>query len=373
MSVYLDNAAAAPCDPELLDYLVRCGREFPGNQESMGYHGSLAAKRIREAEEELIAAFHFSGFVPVYGNTGTEILAAAAETVCRSVPKGKEIITTALEHPALEMALKRSCERHGQILRFCPADRSGVRLEVLESLLTDQTAAVAVHHVQSETGGILNLSAVRAMMDRAAPRALLLTDTMQSIGKIPVDAASVRPDFMTLSGQKLGAPGGAVLFCREKYVRTARALRSAEPFGGRVPVPVLLTAIRSGIRAAAAREKNLNLAAGLKTRLREELRKQQLNFPETLPPATVSPFILHLLTAPYQGAILTRALHAHQISAAPGSACESETPGGSRALSAMGYSRRDSFCGLRLSFWKDNTPDEIRFFVSKLAECIRQY
>ena len=157
MSVYLDNAAAAPCDPELLEYLVRCGQEFPGNQESMGYHGAQAAKRIRESGEELIDAFRFSGFAPVYGNTGTEILAMAAETLCRSVPAGREIITTTLEHPALEMALKRSCGRHGLTLRCCPADRSGVQLKKLESMLTDRTAAVAVHQVQSETGGILNL------------------------------------------------------------------------------------------------------------------------------------------------------------------------------------------------------------------------
>ena len=40
MSVYLDNAAATPCDPRLIECLAEYAREFPGNQESMGYHGA---------------------------------------------------------------------------------------------------------------------------------------------------------------------------------------------------------------------------------------------------------------------------------------------------------------------------------------------
>ena len=372
MSIYLDNAAAAPCDPELLAFFAACAAEFPGNQESAGYCGSLAARKIQTASEELTAAFRLTAFETFFANTGTEALAAAAEALCRNARK-REIVTTVLEHPALESALQRSCARHGLQLLHCPADRSGVRLDVLESMLSDRTEAVALHHVQSETGGILDPAAVRAMIGRAAPEAALLLDTMQSIGKLPLDAAAWRPDFLFLSGQKLGAPGGAVLFSSKKYARTVKSLRSAEHFTGRCPVPVLLTAIRSGIRAAAEQPENHAGAVRLKKLLQEELRKRQLTFPATLPDEAASPFILHLLTAPYQGAILTRSLHRYQISAAPGSACESETRDGSRALSAMGYPRRDCFCGLRLSFWKGNTPEEMAAFAEKLAECVRNY
>ncbi|MBQ9337927.1 MAG: aminotransferase class V-fold PLP-dependent enzyme [Lentisphaeria bacterium] len=371
MSVYLDNAAAAPCDPELIGRLAEYAREFPGNQESMGFHGAAAARRIGEAGERLTAAYGLKDHLPLYGNTGTEVLAAAAEAACRSCRK-KEVVTTALEHPALEYALKRSCERHGLRLRVCPADRSGVCMDRLEELLTPETGLVAVHHVQSETGGILDLSAVRAMIDRRTAGALLLADTMQSAGKLPPDPA-VRADLMVLSGQKLGAPGGAVLFCAKPYWKTAKALRSSEHFGGRCSVPLALTVIDAAVRAAETVPEHLEQARKLKRLLLAELRRAEVEFPVSLPEEKTSPYILHLLTMPYQGAILTRALHLHEISVAPGSACESETPGGSRALSAMGYSRRDSFCGLRVSFWKENTEEEIRLFAGKLAECVRDY
>jgi len=372
MSIYLDNAAAAPCDPELLAFFTACAAEFPGNQESMGYCGSLAARRIRSAADELTAAFKLDPFDPFFANTGTEVLAMGVEALCRNTRK-REIVTTTLEHPALEYALQRSCARAGLQLKHCPADRSGVRLDVLRSMLSGQTAAVAVHHVQSETGGILDPAAVRSLLDQAAPEAALLLDTMQSVGKLPLDIRAWRPDFLFLSGQKLGAPGGAVLFCSKKYSRTVKGLRSSEHFAGRCPVPVLLTAIRSGIRAAGTQPDLYDHALRLKRLLAEELRKRKLEFPFTLPEDAASPFIAHLLTAPMQGAILTRALHVHEISTAPGSACESETPGGSHALSAMGYSRHDSFCGLRLSFWKPNTSEEISQFAEKLAECVRNY
>ncbi len=372
MSIYLDNAAAVPCDPELLAFLAACAAEFPGNQESMGYDGNLAARRIRSDAGELTAAFKLDSYEPFFANTGTEVLAMGVAALCRNTGK-REIVTTTLEHPALEYALQRSCARAGLQLKHCPADRSGVRLDVLGSMLSGQTAAVAVHHVQSETGGILDPAAVRSLLDKAAPEAALLLDTMQSIGKLPLDIKAWRPDLLFLSGQKLGAPGGAVLFCSKKYSRTVKGLRSAEHFAGRCPVPLLLTVIRSGIRAAGSQPELYAHAARLKQLLSEELRKRELDFPFTLPPEAASPFIAHLLTAPFQGAILTRSLHAHEISTAPGSACESETPDGSHALTAMGYSRRDRFCGLRLSFWKQNTPEEISLFAEKLAECVRIY
>lgn len=370
MPIYLDNAAAAPCDPELLEYFRECALQFPGNQESMGFHGSAAARKIREASDRLTSVL--PGYTPFFANTGTEVLAIAAEAACR-IGKHGEVITTSLEHPAMEFALKRSCERHGMKLRICPAGKNGVDLHEFENLLSDQTAIAAVHHVQSETGGILDLSAVRTLLNRKAPKALLLADTMQSFGKIPLDIPERKPDFFTLSGQKLGAPCGAVLFCSDRYAKAVRALRSAEHFGGRCPVPVLLTLLSCALLTLHQQPENLAHAGKLRAILLDELKKNGLDFPVTLSGNAVSPFILHLLTAPYQGAILTRSLLLDEISVAPGSACESETPGGSRALTAMGYSPKESFCGLRISLWKDNTPEEMRIFAEKLALCIKKY
>ena len=372
MSIYLDNAAAAPCDPQLLRCFQEFAAEFPGNQESAGWHGRNAADRIRKDSAELCKAFGLSGFGTVFCNTGTEALAVAAEGICRSL-HGGGIITTTLEHPALEKAFERSCAKYGLKLIRCKAGRNGVSMSDLESHLSDRTAAVAVHHVQSETGGIMDLRKVRHLMDRLAPKALFLCDTMQSIGKIPLDTREIRPDFFTLSGQKIGAPGGAVLFCAEKYLRPLQSLRSIEHFGGRCPVPVLLTLLQAGIRAAQMQKDRYDQALDLRRRLLATLRKNGLDFPCTLPEDEVSPFIIHLLTAPYQGAILTRALHRYEISAAPGSACESETPAGSRALTAMGYSRKDAFCGLRLSLWQHNTAEEMDRLAEKLAECVKDY
>lgn len=372
MSIYLDNAAAAPCDAELLEYFCECATEFPGNQESMGWHGVRAQRRIAEQTAGLLNAFELSGYDAFYSNSGTEVLTMAAEALCRLVRK-KEIITSTLEHPALEFALKRSCAAHGTALKFCPADRTGVRLDTLEAMLTENTGAVAFHQVQSETGGILDLPAVRKLMDKRSPRALLLADTMQSIGKIPLETRAVRPDFLTLSGQKLGAPGGGVLFCAEKHLRTVRTLRGAEHLSGRCPVPVLLTLIRAGVKAAGNQAANHAHACGLRKILLGALHENGLDFPLTLPEGHVSPFIVHLLTRPYQGAILTRALQQFEISTAPGSACESETPSGSRALSAMGYSRSDSFCGLRISLWNGNTPEEMGILAAKLSESVKNY
>ena len=118
---------------------------------------------------------------------------------------------------------------------------------------------------------------------------------------------------------------------------------------------------------------NIRHAVNLKEILFRELARNSVSFQKTVPDELASPYISHFLIPPYQGAILTRALYEHRISVAPGSACESETSGGSKALKAMGVSGKDSFCALRVSTWLENTPEEMAVFVRALAECITRY
>ena len=119
-------------------------------------------------------------------------------------------------------------------------------------------------------------------------------------------------------------------------------------------------------------DENAVYAAELKDTLRTCLEEEGVKYRLTVKASRSSPYILHMTLPPYQGAILTRALHEYRISVAPGSACESEG-GGSPALRAMGYPPNETYCALRVSTWADNTVEEMRIFSKALAECLRKY
>lgn len=372
-SIYLDNAAAVPCSAQTLEYFSDCALQYPGNQESMGYHGSRSAAALRNAAERLLAILKQpSDSVVFWENTGTGALASAVECACRQIPPGSRIVTTLLEHPALEQALIRSARSHGLKLEFCPADKNGIRMDSLQAMLRAETALLALHHVQSETGGIADLKTVRSLLDHQAGNALLLLDTIQSVGKLEIDPG-IRPDLMVLSGQKLGAPGGAAFLCRKKLSKQAGALRSGDHFSGRCTPAAALTLLKCLEEALSHLPENRLHAAELKKIFLQHLSQHKITYKESLPSEMVSPYICHILVPPYQSAILTRALHGSAISIAPGSACESETPGGSKVLTAMGYSKKDSFCGIRVSTWLQNTEEEMVKTASEIAENIKNY
>ncbi len=373
MEIYLDNAAAVPCDPSAAERFASYLKELPGNQESMGFHGNSVRFRLGQASEKTAGALTgVSDVSLLWANSGTEALIAGVEAACRIRGKGT-IVTTPLEHPALEKALLRSAQSHSMRVRVCAASRVGIGPEQLEPLLDSDTAVVAVHHVQSETGAATDLKAVRGLLDRKAPGALLLADTMQSAGKLPLPWREARIDFGFLSGQKLGAPCGAAVFCAKEHAKVLLSLRSAEHLAGRCVPAAVLTLADCAAEAVARLPENLRHAANLKETLFRELERNSIPFRKTIPDGAASPYISHFLIPPYQGAILTRALYERRISVAPGSACESETPGGSRALKAMGVSAKDSYCALRISTWVNNTPEEMAEFARVLAGCIACY
>ncbi len=373
MEIYLDNAAAVPCDSLTAERFASYLKEYPGNQESMGFQGNSVRRLLAQASEKTAGALTgMSDAALLWTNSGTEALIAGVEAACRIRGKGT-IVTTPLEHPALEKAILRSAQFHSMTVKVCSASRHGIGPEQLEPLLDSDTAVLAVHHVQSETGAATDLKALRGLLDSKAPGALFLSDTMQSAGKLPLPWREARIDFGFLSGQKLGAPCGAAVFCIREHAKVLLSLRSSEHLAGRC-VPAAALTLADGVAAAVARlPENLRHAANLKEILFRELERNSLPFRKTIPDEAASPYISHFLIPPYQGAILTRALHEHRISVAPGSACESETPGGSRALKAMGFSAKDSFCALRISTWVNNTPEEMAEFSRALAGCIVRY
>jgi len=91
--------------------------------------------------------------------------------------------------------------------------------------------------VQSETGVIYQLEKVRDMLEQKKSSALLFVDSIQGIGKVPFHCDRIIPDFFTISGSKIGVPGGACAVYRNQWKKQLLSLRSELHTVGRLPVP----------------------------------------------------------------------------------------------------------------------------------------
>ena len=268
-----------------------------------------------------------------------------------------------MEHPALEAAMKRLS---GNIRKLQPDPGTG-RLIPAEG---DEEIAV-FHLVQSETGVIQDTE--RLFSSR--PDAVHVLDAVQAAGKLPLPLKNT--DIAVVSGNKFGAPGCAALLLNpdwegtEKMIRRYEEERSGRYLSGRItPAAVFACVHAAGLRMRNMQE-NLAKLGGITRRLRQGC--MALGLKPTIPEEYASPYILHLTAPGYQGGVLVRMLAEEGIMVSSGSACASETKTPSPALTALGFSRKDAFSGLRFSPDIHTAPEEADFLLSSLEKVLKKY
>lgn len=203
---YLDHNATSPVHPEVAAAVARA-LAMPGNPSSIHAEGRAARAALEEARAAVAALVGAAAKRVVFTSGGTEAANAvlSGALVRRDGIAPTRLLIGATEHP---------CVLHGH--RFAPArvgvipvDAAGlIRLDALEAALAEwcgEDVLVSVQAANNETGVIQPLDAVIALA-RAHGRALVHSDAVQAVGKIPVDTAGL--DALTLSGHKFAAPKG---------------------------------------------------------------------------------------------------------------------------------------------------------------------
>ena len=354
MNNMLDNAAACrPCQ-WAVELFAEKSLELFANQESAGSLGTVAAKAVEQAEDQLSGALA-PGYGVFFCNTATDALRTAAAVL-------KELritraLTTKAEHPALLHALDDFSE-----VQYCKTGKNG-SVQLPEG---SKPEVFAVHHVNAETGII---QAPGVLKKNLPENTVFLLDTTQSVCKIPVPGNIA--DFMTVSGCKIGAPCGAALLYRKRFEKQIHALRLEKHGVGRcVPAAavVLAEVAAKGINHLSCR---MTHAKKLQELLINALCDLNIHFTAKGIPS--SPWITHLMLPGYQGGILVRMFQERGITVAAGSACSSETPEPSAVLRAMGYSAAEAYSALRISFFDDTTQEEVLFFANTLHELLKNY
>jgi kynureninase len=123
------------------------------------------------------------------------------------------LVTTDLEFPTCDY-LYRAQETLGARLEVVPSRDLAVDLDRLLAAIDTRTALVAVTHVAFRSSALLDAAAVAARAHEVG--ALVLLDTYQSAGTVPIDVAALDVDLMVGGSVKwlLGGPGTGYLYAR---------------------------------------------------------------------------------------------------------------------------------------------------------------
>ena len=359
--IYLDFNATTPVDPRVADTIEPYLRQHFGNPSSTHVYGRNAHQAVEAARDHVANLIGAEANEIVFTGCATEASNLAIRGVARALrDKGRHLVTSAVEHPAVEQPIRRLAE-DGWDVSVIPVDEYGqVDPAQLTDALRDDTVLVSIMHANNEVGTIQPIEEIAAI---TRPRGILLhTDAAQSVAKIPVSVDGLGVDLLSLAGHKFYAPKGVGAL----YVRSGTALQpvlvGAGHEGGLRPgtenVPAIAglgeAARLASERASGPTQQTRQLRDQLQALLSEAIPGILLNgHPEQRLPNTLN------LSFPGVNGRDLLAHAASEVAASVGSACHEDDDTVSGVLGAMGIDPDRARGAVRLSLGKPSTSAEI--------------
>ena len=206
---YLDNSATTRCFPEVAELMTKIYLEDYGNPSSMHHKGVEAEKYITEAKRTLSRILKVGEKNLIFTSCGTEsdniAIIGGALANCR---KGRHLITTRIEHPAVLEAMKY-LESMDFEVTYLPVDESGVVApESVEEAVREDTILVSIMHTNNEIGSVQPIEEIARRIKRKNPSVLFHVDAVQGFGKARIYPAKWGVDLLAVSGHKIHAPKG---------------------------------------------------------------------------------------------------------------------------------------------------------------------
>lgn len=376
-SVYFDNAATTAVDERVMEEMLPYFTQYYGNPNSahqLGRDSKVAIEDARELVAKLIGA---EPSEIIFTSGGTESDNASLKGVVAATRK-TEIITSPIEHHAV-IHPAESLKLQGVKVTYLEPGRDGIIHpgQVAEAI-SDDTAIVSLMHVNNELGSINPIKEITAICREN--RVPFHSDTVQSVGKTPVDVKDLGINLLSISGHKIYGPKGVgVLYVKNgtpwiPWLQGGSQERRRR--GGTSNVSGIV-GLASALRYAVEEMKqNREHFKTLRSAMIDGLNKNfsgrfQINGPK----AGGMPHILNIgfITPDLKGLdgeMLLLNLDIDGICVSNGSACTSGATEPSHVLQGIGIPDEIANSSIRISFGKQNTVDEVQLFIKKLGNIL---
>lgn len=208
--IYFDNSATTKPCPEAVEAMTAALTEGWANPSALYNFGIDAAKQLRLARQKVAAAMDAEPDRVFFTSGGTEADNwAISGTVKRLGKRGKHIVTTAIEHPAVLNCMKELSAQGFEVTYLQPDDLGNISIETLKSALRKDTILVSIMMVSNEVGSVLPISAMAKLTHKLCPNAIFHTDAVQGFLKVPFSAKTLGADLISVSAHKIHGPKGA--------------------------------------------------------------------------------------------------------------------------------------------------------------------
>ncbi len=373
--VYLDYAATAPTDPEVLKAMEPYFSEKFGNASSLHSYGQEAKKGIEDSRQALAGLIGARPEEIVFTSGGTESdNFAIFGTAYALEKKGNHIITSAIEHHAITEPLKL-LEKKGFKVTYLKVDRHGlVSPQDLKEAITGKTILVSIMHANNEIG---TLQPIVELGKIAREKGICFhTDAVQTVGHIPVNVDDLNADLLSLSAHKFYGPKGVGALYVRKGMRLETFMRGGDQEMGRRASTYNTTGIVGLGKAVEICREKMRDEIKLQSFLRDRLIKE---IPASIPevvlnghPSMRLPNNVNFSIKYIEGESMLLNLDLFGIACSTGSACTSSSLEPSHVLLAIGLDHETAHGSLRITLGRWTTEKDIDYFMEKLPQVVKK-
>ncbi|WP_314605091.1 cysteine desulfurase family protein [Pseudoramibacter alactolyticus] len=372
--IYLDHAATTPVDPAVAQVMQPYLDAVFGNPSAVYRDGQAARAGVEEARRQVAALLKAEPASIFFTSGGSESDNWAIKGTAFALrARGRHLITTAIEHPAV-LGTCAFLERCGFEITYLPVDSVGlVNPKALKAAIQDDTILVSVMAANNEIGTVEPIAELAAVAHAAGVR--FHTDAVQACGNVSMDVQALDVDLLSLSGHKFYGPKGVGALYVRPGCKLEPLIHGGEQERGR-RAGTENTAAIVGI-GAAAKLAAADQAAGARREaaLRDALIAgltaipgvRLTGHPERRLPGNAS-FCFDDLRSE---ALLT-ALDLAGIEASGGSACTAGSLSPSHVLTAIGVPENRARNALRLTLGRGTTAKQIEQTVTAVRRIVER-
>lgn len=371
--IYLDNSATTPLNEEVLKEMEPYFCEYFGNPSTLYSLGQKSKEALEKARKRVADAINAKPEEIIFTSGGSESDNLAIKGIAfKNQDKGKHIITSEIEHPAVKETLV-FLESIGFEVTYLPVYGDGIiKIEDLKKAIRDDTILITVMHANNEIGTIQPIAEIGKV---AKEKGIIFhTDAVQTFGKIPVDVEELGVDLLSLSSHKIYGPKGVGALYIRKNTRLVpqihgggqeRGLRS-----GTENIPGIVGFGKAAEMAGENQKKDygylIQIRDGIIDKVLEEIPASYLNGDKE----KRLPNIINFRFSAIEGESLILLLDAKGINSSTGSACSSKNLKASPILKALGLEDVDVHGSLRLSLGLENSIEDVDVVVEAIRESV---
>ncbi len=373
-TIYLDYAATTPMDPAVINCMYDLGKNCFGNPSSTHAFGQRSKTVIEKARKRIADAIGAQPKEIIFTAGGTESdNMALIGAAFANRDRGRHIITTRIEHPAVLETCKY-LENAGFEITYLGVDSGGrLSIQQLEQSISDETVLISVMMANNETGVLFPIREIGEIIQRR--NILFHSDCVQAFGRLHIDVSELKLDLLSLSAHKIYGPKGIGAL----YVRSGSKLQKffhggAQESGRRAGtenVPAI-GGFAEAVEQLAVQRDERHRIKGLRDLLETRLSKLS---PGILINGSKSERLYshaNIFFPNISGENLLMNLDINGIAISTGSACSSGSMQPSHVLTAMGLPAERVANSVRISLGRFTTQEEIEITLQKLEQVINR-